>query len=260
MHWGRVNLPGGIGIGAIRDGSMLLYDREPYAGGRPTGEIASLADVRWLTPCVPGKLIALWNNFHAAAAKNGWSIPEAPLYFLKAPNSYNAHLEPIVQPQFYDGRVVYEGELGIVIGRECRAISVSDAAAHIFGYTCINDVTAIDLLNRDPGFPQWTRAKGFDGFGVVGPAIATDLDPHGLIVRTLVNGRERQNYSVGDMIFAPFELVSRISQDMTLFPGDIIACGTSLGVLPMRDGAVVEVAIDGVGALKNTFKNGIGAT
>lgn len=260
MLWGRVNLSGRIGMGIVEGGRMLLHDRELFAGGQPTGEIVSLADVRWLTPCVPGKLIALWNNFHAAAAKNGWSIPQDPLYFLKAPNSYNAHLEPVIQPEAYDGRVVYEGELGIVIGKECRAISASDAAAHIFGYTCVNDVTAVDLLNRDPAFPQWTRAKGFDGFGVMGPVVATDIDPHGLIVQTLVNGRERQNYPVSDMIFAPYELVSRISRDMTLFPGDIIACGTSLGALPMRDGAIVEVAIDGVGTLKNTFTNKTGAT
>jgi 2-keto-4-pentenoate hydratase/2-oxohepta-3-ene-1,7-dioic acid hydratase in catechol pathway len=130
----------------------------------------------------------------------------------------------------------------------------ADAAAHVFGYTCINDVTALDLLAADPSFPQWTRAKGFDGFAPVGPVIATGIDPAGLVVRTLVNGRERQNYPVADMIFPPAKLVSLISRDLTLEPGDVIACGTSLGVLPMRPGTTVEVAIDGIGTLKNVFE------
>jgi 2-keto-4-pentenoate hydratase/2-oxohepta-3-ene-1,7-dioic acid hydratase in catechol pathway len=149
--------------------------------------------------------------------------------------------------------VVYEGELGIVIGKTCRHIAPGDADAHIFGYTCVNDVTALDLLSADPAFPQWTRAKGFDGFAPVGPAIATNIDPAGLFVRTLVGGRERQNYPVADMIFPPAELVSRISRDLTLEPGDIIACGTSLGVLPMRPGTTVEVVIDGIGTLQNVY-------
>ena len=86
-----------------------------------------------------------------------------------------------------------------------------------------------------------------------GQATATGLDPASLTVRTLVNGRERQNYRVDDMIFAPAELVSRISQDMTLVPGDVIACGTSLGVLPMKAGTVVEIVIDGIGTLRNQY-------
>ena len=117
----------------------------------------------------------------------------------------------------------------------------------------MNDVTALELLQRDPSFPQWTRAKNFDGFGCIGPVVATGLDPLELTVRTLVNGRERQNYRVDDMIVRPADLVSRISQDMTLAPGDVIACGTSLGVLPIRPGTVVEVVIDGIGTLRNQY-------
>ena len=132
-------------------------------------------------------------------------------------------------------------------------MSVEEATAHILGYTCVNDLTALELLQRDPSFAQWTRAKNFDGFGVFGPVVATGLDPSTLTVRTLVNGRERQNYRVDDMIFPPAELVSRISQDMTLVQGDIIACGTSLGVLPIKAGTVVEIVIDGIGTLRNLY-------
>jgi 2-keto-4-pentenoate hydratase/2-oxohepta-3-ene-1,7-dioic acid hydratase in catechol pathway len=148
---------------------------------------------------------------------------------------------------------VYEGELGLVIGRMCKNLQPEEARSAIFGVTCINDVTALDLLTRDTSFAQWTRAKGSDTFGVFGPAIATGLDLETLVVRTLVNGRERQNYPCSDMIFSPAQIVSALSKDMTLMPGDVIACGTSLGVLPMKPGSVVEVIIDGIGTLRNTF-------
>jgi 2-keto-4-pentenoate hydratase/2-oxohepta-3-ene-1,7-dioic acid hydratase in catechol pathway len=225
-----------------------------FLGSGPTGEAVPVADLIWLTPCQPSKMLALWNNFHQAADKNGWAVPSEPLYFAKSSSSFCAHRSPIRAPRFYDGRVVYEGELGIVLGRQISNGSEAEAEAAIFGYTCVNDVTAVELIGRDASFAQWTRAKSFDTFGVFGPVIATDLDPTALTVRTLVNGRERQNYAVSDMIFKPVDLVRRISQDTTLFPGDIIACGTSLGVLPMKSGTVVEIDIDGVGRLSNTYQ------
>jgi 2-keto-4-pentenoate hydratase/2-oxohepta-3-ene-1,7-dioic acid hydratase in catechol pathway len=109
-------------------------------------------------------------------------------------------------------------------------------------------------MRLDPAFVHWTRAKSFDSFGVFGPAIATGLDPAGLRVRAVISGAERQNYPVSDMFFSPAEIVSRISYDMTLEPGDIIACGTSVGAGALADGDTVEVAIDGVGRLINRFE------
>jgi 2-keto-4-pentenoate hydratase/2-oxohepta-3-ene-1,7-dioic acid hydratase in catechol pathway len=251
--WARIELAGRPRIGTVDGEAIRLHEGTLFDPGPATGETVAVAEARWLTPTEPTKMVALWNNFRAAAEKNGWAIPAEPLFFLKAPSSYAAHGEPIRAPRSYDGRVAYEGELGIVIGKTCQAVSAADAADHIFGYTCVNDVTALELLQRDPSFPQWTRAKNFDTFGVFGPVVATGLDPSTLTIRTLVNGRERQNYPVTDMVFSPAELVSRISQDMTLVPGDVIACGTSLGVLPMKPGTVVEVAIDGIGVLRNVF-------
>ena len=129
-----------------------------------------------------------------------------------------------------------------------------EAPDHIFGYTCVNDVTAADIINKNPTFAQWTRAKSFDGFGAFGPVIATGLDPAGLRVRTVLDGQERQNYPVSDMILPPARLVSLISQDMTLLPGDLIACGTSIGVGTMKNPTnTVEVSIEGVGTLENVF-------
>lgn len=240
-------------VGVLEGDGIRLHEGTIFDLGPATGEIVAAADARWLTPTEPSKMVALWNNFRTAADKNGWALPAEPLTFLKAPNSFAAHGQAIPVPKSYDGRVAYEGELGIVIGRTCTAVSPEEGANHILGYTCVNDVTAMELLHRDQSFAQWTRAKNFDGFGVFGPVVATGLDAASLTVRTLVNGRERQNYRVDDMIFPPAELVSRISHDMTLVPGDIIACGTSLGVLPMKAGTVVEIVIDGIGALTNRY-------
>ncbi len=149
------------------------------------------------------------------------------------------------RPPAYSGKTVYEGELGIVIGRTARNISENEAAEHIFGYTIVNDLTAADILNKDPTFPQWARAKGFDGYGPFGPWIVTDLDPATASVRTVLNGAERQNYPLSDMIFPPAKLVALLSQDMTLNPGDLIACGTSIGVGSMKEPRnEVDVSID----------------
>ncbi len=233
------------------DGPIRVHDGNMFAGPMPTGEEVPRDAVRLLPPVCPGKFIGLWNNFHELAAKLGTTAPETPLYFLKAPSSLLPPGGTIRPPRNYGGTVVYEGELGIVIGPACRNATEAEAQEAIFGYTCINDVTALDLLSADPSFPQWARAKGCDTFGPCGPAVASGLDWRSLRVRTLLNGRERQNYPMSDMILPPERIVSAISHEMTLEPGDLIACGTSVGVLPMRAGAVVEVCIDGIGVLRN---------
>lgn len=253
MKWMRCRHDGRELFGALEGDTLAVHEGDLFGEHRATGERVPVAGVEWLMPCRPGKMLALWNNFHAAAEKNGWAVPAEPLYFVKTPNSYAAHGQAVAAPPAEVGRVVYEGELAIVIGQRARGVSAAQAAAHILGYACANDLTAIELLNRDPAFPQWTRAKGFDGFGVFGPVIETDFDPAAASVRTLVGGRERQNYPLSDMIFPPHELVSRLSQDMTLEPGDVILCGTSLGVLPMKPGSTVEVEIDGIGRLVNAY-------
>jgi 2-keto-4-pentenoate hydratase/2-oxohepta-3-ene-1,7-dioic acid hydratase in catechol pathway len=253
MKWMRFLHDGVEGFGVLDGERVAQYDGDLFDGPRATGETIALEDVAWLPPCKPTKIIGLWNNFRAAAEKNGWAVPEEPLYFLKSPGSAAAHRQPIAVPASYDGRVAYEGELVIVIGRRARAVSVADAPAHVFGYTCGNDVTAMELLQRDPSFPQWTRAKSFDGFAAFGPPIETAFDASDATLRTTVGGRERQNYALADMFFGPHELVSRLSHDMTLEPGDLIFCGTSLGVLPMKAGTTVEVTIDGIGVLSNVY-------
>jgi 2-keto-4-pentenoate hydratase/2-oxohepta-3-ene-1,7-dioic acid hydratase in catechol pathway len=232
---------------------VALHDGELFDAPCLSGASFAVADVEVLAPCVPTKIVGLWNNSRAAAEKNGWSVPAEPLYFLKSPGSAAAHGQAIPVPSNYAGRVVYEGELAVVIGQPTRAVSRDDAAGHVFGYTCANDVTAIELLHRDPSFPQWTRAKSFDGFAAFGPVIETDLDIATASLRTIVGGRERQHYPFTDLFFDPLELVSRLSHDMTLEAGDVIFCGTSLGVLPMKPGTRVDVVIDGIGTLSNVY-------
>ena len=253
--WIRYEADGQAEFGQLEGEHIAVCQGDMLGSFELTGKSRLLSDVTTLVPCVPSKLIGLWNNYHAQAAKQGLSIPEEPLWFIKSANSYCAHGQPFAVPASYDGRVVYEGELGLVIGKTCKSISVDAAADAIFGLTCLNDVTALDLLTRDVSFAQWTRAKSFDTFGIFGPVIATGLDWQTLNVRTLVNGRERQNYPCSDMIFSPAQIVASLSREMTLQPGDVIACGTSLGVLPIKPGTVVEIVIDGIGVLRNTFRS-----
>jgi 2-keto-4-pentenoate hydratase/2-oxohepta-3-ene-1,7-dioic acid hydratase in catechol pathway len=209
--------------------------------------------VHLLTPVQPTKVIALWNNFKALGEKLNLSVPAEPLYLVKTPNSY---LEPggTIRHPGGGAKVVFEGELGIVIGKTCKQVAERDAMAHVFGFTCANDVTVADILNRDASFAQWVRAKGFDTFCPFGPAVATGLDPARLTVRTLLNGEVRQDYPISDMRFSVAQLVSLISQDMSLLPGDVILCGTSVGVGSMKPGSTVEVEIAGIGRLSNRFE------
>lgn len=254
QHWLRFQHNGSVGFGTLQADTITVYEGDMFGAPRATGQTHPLHAVEILTPCVPSKMVALWNNFRALAEKLNQAIPPEPLYFLKANSSFHPHNAPIRVPPAYTGKVVYEGELGIVIGRRCQRVSEADATNAIFGFTCINDVTAVDLLFKDASFAQWTRAKSFDTFGVFGPVIATGLDPSTLTVVTTLNGQERQRYPVSDMIFSPAKIVSFISQDMTLEAGDVIACGTSIGVGSMKPGSEVSVSIAGIGALCNRFE------
>jgi len=251
--WVRFSRDGREGFGTLQDDAIVVHAGDMFGAATPTGEIVARADVALLSPVRPRVFIGLWNNFAEAAAKQGLSHPESPLFFLKSPGSVVAPDAPIPMPAGYAGRVIYEGELGLVIGARVSNADEETASRAIFGLTCVNDVTALDVLNSDPSFPQWARAKGCDGFGPVGPAIATGLDWSSLRVQVALNGRVRQDYPCSDMIIPPARIVSLISREMTLEPGDVIACGTSVGALPMRAGMVVEVTIAGIGTLRNVF-------
>ncbi len=251
--WVRYRHGNSEGFGALDGGRVHVHAGDVFAAPIPTGEVLVREQVTLLPPVRPGVFIGLWNNFGEAAARQGLARPEVPLWFVKSPRALSGPDAPIPMPGGYGGRVVYEGEVGLVIGRRCARATEASAAEAIFGLTCVNDVTALDLLTADASFAQWARAKGCDGFGPIGPAIATGLDWSSLRVKVALNGRVRQDYPLSDMIIPPGRVVSMISQEMTLEPGDVIACGTSVGVLPMKPGTTVEVTIEGIGTLRNVF-------
>lgn len=252
--WVRYRAGGKTGFGTLKEGHISEYSGDMYNAPKATGQTVELSSVELLPPSEPTKVIALWNNFHALAAKLKVAEPLEPLYLMKANSSITSPGAVIPRPASYAGRVVFEAELGIVIGKRCSNASEAEAEKSIFGYTCVNDVTAADIISKDATFAQWVRAKSFDHFGPFGPAVVAGVDPGKLHVRMILNGEERQNYPVADMIFQPSKLVSLISHDMTLLPGDLICCGTSLGVGTIKEPAnEMEVAIEGIGSLHNTF-------
>ena len=255
MTWIRFTYEGVEGFGSLENGIIATYSGDMFNSPISTGETIAVDAVQLVSPVQPGKIIGMANNYHALIEKGGGTVPEEPLYFIKANTSLNSHGRPIRRPKAYAGKIIFEGELGLVIGRRCHEVAESVALGYLFGCTCVNDVTAIGLLKKDPSFPQWTRSKAADTFGVIGPCIATDLDPLKLRVTTTLNDQERQNYPVADMVFTPAQLISRLSHDMILDTGDVIACGTSVGVGSMRHGDVVTVSIQGVGAISNTFED-----
>jgi 2-keto-4-pentenoate hydratase/2-oxohepta-3-ene-1,7-dioic acid hydratase in catechol pathway len=253
LQWVRFLEGGTVRFGTLEGERVRVWHGNMFDYPERGDRTIALADVRLLMPVQPTKVIALWNNFKALGEKLKLSVPAEPLYLVKTPNSY---LDPggTIRHPGGSAKVVFEGELGIVIGRTCKQVSEGDAMSHVFGFTCANDVTVADILNRDASFAQWVRAKGFDTFCPFGPAVASGLDPEKLRVRTILDGEVRQDYPVSDMRFSVAQLVSLISQDMSLLPGDIILCGTSVGVGSMKPGSTVEVEIAGIGRLSNRFE------
>ena len=174
-------------------------------------------------------------------------LPESPVIFIKPSTTVNRTDNIIVYPKV-SKQIDYEGELAVVIGKTTKQVSIEEADNHIFGYTIINDVTARDFTLGDG---QWTRGKSCDGFAPMGPYIETSLDPLNQNIITKVNGEVRQNSNTSQMIFSPQEIISYVSETMTLNPGDIIATGTPPGVGEMKADSIVEVTIEDIGTLKN---------
>jgi 2-keto-4-pentenoate hydratase/2-oxohepta-3-ene-1,7-dioic acid hydratase in catechol pathway len=213
----------------------------------------TLKVVRQLAPCEPSKIVCIGRNYAAHAAEMGNELPKEPLIFLKPPSSLIGPDEAILLPR-YSNRVEHEGELGVVIGKTCAHLDDrEDPLSYVFGYTCVNDVTARDLQKADV---QFTRAKGFDTFCPVGPHIETQLDPRDVLVECRVNGERRQSGTTALMTYPVASMVRWISRMMTLMPGDLIATGTPAGVGPLLAGDSVEVSVAGIGVLRNPVHAG----
>jgi 2-keto-4-pentenoate hydratase/2-oxohepta-3-ene-1,7-dioic acid hydratase in catechol pathway len=249
MKYYRVLTPTGPSW-AREDGACLrLLSGAPWTDTtQDLHETLEPGECRLLPPVAPSKIVAVGLNYRDHAQERGKAIPEEPLLFLKPPSSVIGPGDTIRRPA-WAGRVDHEAELGLVIGRKAHDLpSPEDAAGHIFAATCVNDVTARELQDRDV---QFTRAKGFDTFCPVGPCIVSGLDLGALAVEGRVNGQVRQKSTTAQLIFPPAHLVWAISRVMTLLPGDIISTGTPAGIGPLAAGDVVEIEVQGVGVLSN---------
>jgi 2-keto-4-pentenoate hydratase/2-oxohepta-3-ene-1,7-dioic acid hydratase in catechol pathway len=257
------NQPGRVRFGQVSEASgthpiVELLDGDPLAGSaQPTGERLDYTPEAWqkspgdgvelLCPVLPTKIVGVGSNYRKHAREMGKPIPEEPILFLKPPSAMLSPGRPIVRPVGYE-RVDYEGELAVVVGKQLFKQAPGAVADYILGYTILNDVTVRDLQKKDG---QFTRAKGFDTFCPFGPAVATGFDPATMRLTTRKNGSVVQDSDGDELIFSVFQLLSFISQVMTLEPGDIVSTGTPAGVGNLVPGDVVEISIPGIGTLRN---------
>lgn len=220
--------------------------------GKPKSEKLNISAVKFLPPVEPSKIVCVGRNYIEHAAELGNEVPKEPLLFLKAPSAIITDHEPILIPR-QSQQVEHEGELAVIIKKTCKHLTNSDPPFEfVLGYTCLNDVTARDLQKKDV---QFTRAKSFDTFCPIGAFIETDLDVSDLFVKTLVNGVVKQEGKTSQMVFPVDFLIRYISNQMTLFPGDIIATGTPSGVSKLTAGDICKVEIEGIGILTNPVKS-----
>ena len=224
----------------------------PFDTLSTSGRNHRFSDVKILPPCKPSKIVAVGLNYRDHAEEMKKQIPAEPMLFMKPSTTVIGHEDSIIYPSHMSSRVDYEGELAVVIGKTARGIAANESADYILGYTCMNDVTARDLQSRDI---QFTRAKGFDTFAPLGPVIQTDIDPSNLQIKTHLNGVLKQDSRTSNLIFSIPELLSFVSNVMTLHPGDIISTGTPSGIAPMVAGDTVEITIEGIGTLRNKVLN-----
>lgn len=250
MRIARFSHQDSIRFGIVDDTDLVVLSGDPmFAGYDTTGERVPISDAVLLAPVIPrSKIVCVGRNYRDHAAELGNDVPDAPLLFFKPNTSVIGPGDTIVLPP-QSSRVDFEGELAAVIGRIAKNVPADKALEYVFGYTIANDVTARDLQQTDG---QWARAKGFDTFCPLGPAIETDFDVHGdAVITTRVNGEVRQQGPISDMIFSLADVIAYASAAFTLLPGDVILTGTPAGVGPFAAGDTVEVEITGLGTLRN---------
>ena len=237
----------------VLDGAPTPVVREGGELVAPDGRRIPAAEVTHLPPCQPTKIVCVHLN-HASRVKEFLAtLPLAPTYFHKPINALNAHGGEVVRPPRCR-YLNYEGEVAIVIGRECRHVSREEAGGYIAGYTIANDFGLHDFRDTDAG--SMLRVKGSDTLCPLGPGLVDDWDFHGKAIRTLVNGEVRQDGSTDEMTWDMHYLVADIARTITLVPGDVILSGTPANSRPVEPGDVVEVEVEGLGMLRNTIVEG----
>lgn len=249
----RVRLAGDeIAYGVVEAEGIRIHRGTPFVAWEPTETVVPFDAVHLLAPVFPTKVVCVGRNYVEHAAERGAVVPDEPVIFLKPATAVIGPGAPIVLPSEAE-EVHHEAELAVVVGRVSRRVAAEDAVTHILGYTAANDVSARDLQKKDG---QWARAKGYDSFCPLGPAIETEIDPLALRITCSVDGDVRQDGSTADMVFGVAELFAFITGVMTLLPGDIILTGTPAGVGPIVPGNLVEVDIEGIGSLVNPVVQG----
>jgi 2-keto-4-pentenoate hydratase/2-oxohepta-3-ene-1,7-dioic acid hydratase in catechol pathway len=247
---GRFQKGDEIFFAKVVDGELFRLQGDVFGSPSYEKKPIPLRGVKTLTPVAPSKIIAVGLNYADHARESGKPLPKEPLFWLKAPTSLIPDGGKIEIP-FTPHRTDYEAELAIVIGRRMRNVTPAAAARYIFGYTAAEDVTDRTIQAAES---QWARSKSFDTFTPLGPYVETKIDPHDLTIQLFQNGQLRQNSNTSQLIFDCFHLVSFISTNMTLLPGDVILTGTPSGVGPIESGDRLEVRIQGLAPLVNTVK------
>jgi 2-keto-4-pentenoate hydratase/2-oxohepta-3-ene-1,7-dioic acid hydratase in catechol pathway len=242
----RFSLGGEVRYGMLEGDTVKVLRGSPFDCQGFSFSVR-LEQIELLAPCLPSKIVCVGLNYRDHAEEIGASLPEEPHIFLKPPTAVIGPGQAIVIPSM-SRRVDYEGELALVVKKRARNVPPEEAADCILGYTCFNDVTARDLVEKDKG-PL--RAKMFDTFAAIGPCISCGIDPGALALKTYVNGELRQSSNTSNLVFDPLQLVSFVSAVMTLLPGDVISTGTPSGIAPLKVGDLVEVEIEGIGRLSN---------
>ena len=249
MKIARYQKDGATAVGIVEGDDVYAASGDVFGTLTKGDRVGSVGDVALDIPIVPGKIVAIGLNYAAHVTENDPTreVPTEPVIFMK-PTS--ALLPPDGEIQLpAEGRIDYEAELCIVIGKQASRVTEADALSYVLGYTCGNDVSNRDQQRKDG---QWIRAKGHDTFCPLGPWIETDLEPGNVAIQSRLNGEVRQDNHTTNMIFNPAFLVSFISEVMTLEPGDVIMTGTPEGVGAMKVGDTIEVEVEGIGTLKNT--------
>lgn len=234
----------------VVDGELFRLKGNVFESTTCEKKPLALRGVKTLTPVMPSKVIAVGLNYADHARESNKPLPQEPLFWLKAPTSLIPDGGKIEIP-FPHHRTDFEAELAIVIGRRARNVAPTAAARYIFGYTAAQDIADRTIQNTES---QWARCKSFDTFTPLGPYIVTKINTHDLTIQLFQNGQLRQNSNTSQLIFSCSDLVSFVSTNMTLLPGDVILTGTPSGVGPIQSGDRLEVRIQGLAPLINTVK------
>jgi 2-keto-4-pentenoate hydratase/2-oxohepta-3-ene-1,7-dioic acid hydratase in catechol pathway len=257
MKLARFEYEDTVSFGIVREQTVVLLNGSPLDTYEETPVCHPLADVKLLPPVVPTKIVCIGMNYREHIKEIGAEVPTKPMFFLKPPSSLIGHEDDIIIPRGAE-RVDYEGELAVIIKEKMKDVPEDEALSHVAGYSCFNDVTERAIAMK--GMANLTLAKGFDTFSVFGPYLVTGLDPDNLEVRTYLNGGLVQHDNTRNCVFSAQQILSYLSQCMTLYPGDLVSTGTPKGIAPMNPGDIVEVEVEGIGRLRNTLRSYLGGS